>query len=189
MAATPLTIEKIISEADVRVSNAISTEKKVDWLNVINTEFFDIVKIPQAESFVTVANSSKYVLADTIRAKNIDRVFVGTTVYPSFLHEAVSPGQNFHIFKDVSGEMELYPAPSKAELAGIVRYHRMPSTSFVSTTLTAVPDAPTEYHWIYILGLAEMIAKAMDDVSKANNYGNDYRAALSVAQANYSKRG
>lgn len=182
-----LTIEKIISEADVRVANSFSTEKKVDWLNELNTEFFDIVKIPQAETFVTIAGTASYKLEDDVRAKNIDRVHVGMTVYPSFLYDAVSPGQNYHIFKDATRTMELNPAPTKAAQQGIVRYRMMPSTTFLSSDLATKPDAPEEYHWIYILGLAERIAKAMDDVSKANNYGNDYRSALAVAQANYQR--
>ena len=54
--------------------------------------------------------------------------------------------------------------------------------------LSATPDAPSEFHWTYILALCERIAKAMNDVPLANNYANDYRGQLSVAQESYKNR-
>lgn len=181
-----LTLSKIIEEADIRVANAFDDSQKVDWLNEINNEFFDVVKIPKAASFTTTSGTSLYTLSAEIRGKNIDKVHVGKTIFPSFLYSDVQPGQNYHVFDDDTARITLTPTPTQT-VTGIVRYHKIATTPFVLATLTAVPDAPAEYHWIYILGLCERIAKAMDDTIKGNNYGNDYRGNLAIAQQNYQR--
>ena len=55
--------------------------------------------------------------------------------------------------------------------------------------MTAVPDAPPEYHWILVIGLCEKLAKATDDTTNPNNYGSDYKTSLTVAAQNYQKVG
>lgn len=184
----PLTLEDIIAEADVRVVNSFSDAQKVTWLNEVNQEFFDVVKIPKTVSFTTINGTGEYTLNTDIRGKNIDLVHVGNGIFPSFLYDKVNPGTNYHTFNDDTHKITLSPTPSSV-IAGIVRYHKIGITTFVSSGLTATPDAPAEYHWIYVLGLCERIAKAMDDLGKANNYANDYRNSLLIAQQNYKKTG
>lgn len=183
-----LDIEKIIEEADLRVPNAFSTTDKVDWLNEVNREFFDVVKIPALASFSTVANTSNYALANDTRSKNITKVMVGNSIYRSMLYENVNPGHNYFTFDDTSGEIDLNPTPATGK-TGIVTYNKIGTTNFVATTLTDTPDAPEEYHWLYILGLCERMAKAMNDVTLANNYSNDYRNNLMLAQQNFQREG
>lgn len=183
----PLTLTDIIAEADLLVPNAFSPVTKVAWLNEINTEFFEVVKIPNYVLFNTVAATASYTLTGMIRGKNIARVQVGTTLYPSFLYEGVSPGTNYHLFNDASLSITLESIPTSV-LKGSVKYFSTATTTFVSSTLTANPDAPTEYHWIYILGLCAKIAKAIPDITLANNYTADYNANLLIAQQNYAQR-
>lgn len=182
-----LTLNDIITEADLLVPNAFNTATKVGWLNEINTEFFEVVKIPNYALFNTIAATATYTLTGAIRGKNIARVQVGTTLYPSFLYEVVSPGTNYHLFNDSTLALTLESIPSSV-LKGSVKYFITATTTFVSGTLTANPDAPTEYHWIYVLGLCAKIAKAIPDVTLSNNYTADYNANLMVAQQNYAQR-
>lgn len=181
-----LTIEKIIEEADLRVPNAFSTPDKVDWLNEVNREFFDVVKIPALASFTTEAATADYPLENDVRSKNITKVMVGNSIYRSMLYEDVNPGHNYFTFDDVAGAITLEPQPATGK-KGIATYNKIGTTNFISTTLTVNPDAPEEYHWLYILGLCERMAKAMNDVTLANNYANDYRNNLMLAQQNFQR--
>lgn len=184
-----LTLQQIIDEADVLVPNSYTPADKVSWLNAINQEFFDVVQIPDVALFTTVANQASYVLQNTIRAKSIDKVHVGMLIYRSLLYEDVQPAQNNWTFNDTTFTLTLTPAPYQTGLQGKVRYHRVATTTFLSGNLNVSPDAPPEYHWIYTLGLCSKIAKAMDDIAKANNYASEYNNALSVAAQNYQKMG
>lgn len=180
-------LSAIIAEADVRVPNPFGDPQKVMWLNEINNEFFDVVKIPKVVTFTTAAGTPAYATAADVRGKNITAVRVGKGLYPSFLYEQVPPGQNYHLFDDTSTQITLSPAPTQALIPGIVRYNRISTSTFTSTALTVEPDAPTEYHWVYILGLCERIAKAIPDVTLANNYAADYLKNLQIAQQNYNR--
>lgn len=181
-----LTLAQIIAEANVRVPNGFDDAQKIVYLNEINAEFFELVKIPLTATFTTTGTGSYTLTPTDIRSKNIDKVLVGTRYHASMLYGDLLPGRTTWEFNETTRRLTITPDPINGE-KGIVRYHRTASTSFVSGALTAYPDAPSEYHWVYILGLAERIAKAMDDVVKANNFGQDYRGALTVAQANYQR--
>lgn len=184
-----LTLQEIITEADVRVPNSFSTAQKVTWLNEINQEFFNIVKIPKTATFTTVAGTATAVLTPTdIRGKDIDKVHVGNGIYSSFLYDDVKPGRGYHTYDDTTRTITIVPTPTTA-LPGIVRYHQIATTTFVTGTLTATPDAPIECHELYVNGLAEKMALSLDDMAKAANYGQHYRAQLTIAQANYSRGG
>lgn len=184
-----LTLQQIISEADTLVPNAYTNSDKVSWLNAINQDFFSVVKIPVVTSFTTAAGNVSYPLSAGVRAKNIDKVQIGPIKYRSMLTEDVQPGQNYWTFDDVTKLIMLTPAPFQGGAIGVVRYHRIATTTFLSSNLNAIPDAPEEYHWIYTVELCSKIAKAQDDFAKASNYEDDYRAALNVAAANYAKEG
>lgn len=183
-----LTLQQIMSEADVLVPNAYTSADKVSWLNSINQDFFNVVKIPLIFRFSTVSNQSDYQLPTDARAKNIDLVQTKYTMYLSLVDEiVVSPTQSYWTFDDATKKITLTPAPPLDGWPGVVRYHRIATTNFVSNNLGAQPDAPPEYHWIYTIGLCARIAKAQDDLAKATNYESDYRNALNTAAANYAK--
>lgn len=182
----PLPLSSIIADADVRMPNSYDTAQKVSWLNEVNNEFFDVVKIPAVYPF-TSNRSGSYVLPATVRSKNVDLVTVGTRKYSSAQYEDLHPGRSYWTLNDVDQTLTIVPDPLTGE-NGMVRYRRIPTTTFVAGTLTAAPDAPEEYHWLYILGLCERIAKALDDIVKANNFGIEYRNNLAIAQANFGGR-
>lgn len=179
-----LTLQQIIMEADNLVDNGFTNADKIVWLNEINNEFFDIVKIPKIAKFDTTAGTDSYALPDDVRAKNINMVRVGFVKYRSMMEEEVQPGQNYWIFDDETKEITLNPAPFKNGY-GIARYYRIATTSFTTSNLNVTPDAPPEYHWIYAVGLCERLALGMDDIPSANNFGKKYRDALQVAAQNY----
>jgi hypothetical protein len=183
----PLTLQQIITEGDLLVANAFDVPTKIVWLNEINTEFFEIVKMPASATFSTVGGTAGYTLTSAVRGKNIVKVQVGTSLFPSFLFEDVSPGTNYHIYNDATYLLTLASVPSTTGLAGIIKYYQTASTTFVTGTLTVSPDAPQEYHWIYTLGLAARIAKAIPDIALANNYNGEYQANLAVAQQNFQR--
>lgn len=189
MENVPLTLQQIITEADTLVPNAYTPSDKIPWLNAINQEFFDVVKIPITAAFTTVSGTKTYTLTGTIKEKNIDKVMAGHLKYRSLNYEDVQPGQNYFTFDESSKMLTLSAAPSSAGLRGIVRHRKATVTTFTAVSLGATPDAPDEYHWIYVLGLAEYIAKASGRETDSTNYGNQYRAALNVAAQNYQKEG
>jgi hypothetical protein len=169
------------------VPNSYGTSDKVSWLNSINQDFFDQVKIPELATFLTVTSQSTYTLSNTIRAKNIDLVQAGSYQYRNILFENVNPTDNYFTFNNVT--LTLTPAPVQNGQPGKVRYYRIATSTFTADNLTVTPDAPSEYHWIYVPGLCELISKANNDTGKSNNYGNYYRNALATASQNYSKLG
>lgn len=176
-----MNLQEIINEADVMVPNGYTPAEKAPWLNAINQEFFDVVKIPK---YATFSPAASVTLPNDVRAKNIDYLRVGNVRYRNFLTEDVKPRELHFIFDDSSSRLTLSSVGSGL---GQVRYFRIPTTTFTSGNLTVAPDAPNEYHWIYVVGLCERIAKAHGDSVRANDYGNDYQNALRVAAQNYAK--
>lgn len=179
-----LTITEIIEEADIRVPNSFSLPEKIDWINQVNQEFFDVVKIPDIKTFTPNGTLTAFTLENDVKAKNITKVRTNNTIYKSMLYENVNPGHNYFVYNDSTNSLQLTPAPKAG--TGFVVYNKIGTTNYTTGNVSETPDAPSEYHWIYILGLAERIAKAMNDVTLANNYAADYRNNLMLAQQNYA---
>ena len=173
----------IIAEADIRVPNAFPTSTKIDWLNEVNWEFFDIVKIPKVTTVTTDGTATQYTVPTDLREKNVRKVVVGSNFYRSIIYEEITGVYNYYTIDETANKITFSPKPP-AGTATIV-YDMMGVTPFVSSTLTATPVCPVEYHWIYVLGLCVRMAKAMNDTGLANNYENDYKGNLSIAQQNY----
>lgn len=179
-------IQDIIDQADTLVPNEYETADKVLWLMSINQEFFTVVKCPRTDTFTSVAGLKAYTLTSAIKENTIDRVTAGNLIYRSLNYEDVKPTDNFFTFNETSKLITLSSAPSRSGLSGFVRFHQTSTRVFtVDNVGSAEPDAPEEFQWIYILGLAEYIAKANEEDEKAANYGGQYRAALQVAAQNF----
>jgi hypothetical protein len=178
-----MNLQTIIDEADIRVPNAFSVDQKVDWLNEVNHEFFDVVKIPKSFTASTNGTASSFPVANDMREKNIKKVVVGSTYYRSMLYENVTAAFNYYTLDEGANSLTLSPKPPASTL--IVVYDKISVSPFLASNLTAEPEAPSEYHWLYILGLCVRVAKAMNDASLANNYENDFKNNLAVAQQNY----
>ncbi|MEN1985874.1 phage adaptor protein [Paenibacillus hubeiensis] len=179
-----MNINEIISEADMLVPNEVPIGDKVIWLNALNQDFFNVVKIPKIAKFDCVTGQGDYVLPADVRQKNIDLMMIGMFPYKSLDRDDVTPAQNAYSFDDVTKTLSLFPAPY-SNLKGFLRYRRIATTLFTSTALTVPPDAPEEYHWTFIPALASMLASSQDDMTKASNYENQYKAAWNVAAQNY----
>lgn len=179
-----MNINDIISEANMLVPNDVPVADKVIWLNALNQDFFNVVKIPKIAKFDCKAGQEEYVLLADVRQKNIDLVMIGMFPYKSLDRDDVTPAQNAYAFDDTSKTLSLFPAPY-GNLKGFLRYQRIATTPFTASTLTAVPDAPEEYHWTFIPALSSMLANSQDDMTKAANYENQYKAAWNVAAQNY----
>lgn len=179
------TLKSIIDEVDVLVPNPIDVANKVIWLNSINKEFFEFVKIPTLHTFVTTSSAADYTVPADIRSRNVDQLLVGGSFYRSAQYEDVNPGHNQWVLDEATKKLQLIPTPTTAGLRGMIRYSKTSSTIFSATTLTVTPDAPEEYHDAYVLGLCERVAKAMNDVALANNYGRNYRERLLSAQQTF----
>lgn len=182
-----LTIQKIIEEADARVPNAFNEHQKVDWINEVNVQFFDLVRIPQFQSFIGLKDVKDYTLNSGVRSKLIDRVMIGSLVYESAQYGNVPYGRSYWTYDDTTNKLTVNPAPIETN-EGIVKHYRVSSKTFLASNLSDSPDAPSEYHWLYILGLCERIAKAMEDISLANNYANEFATQLQVARESFGVR-
>ena len=181
-----LTLQQIIDEADVIVPNGYTDADKISWLNHINQEFFNVVKIPKVHTFTTTT-ADEYTLPNDVRAKNIDLLEVGLIKYRNLLKEDVNPTENFFTFDDTTFKLTLSPVPYKTGLKGIVRYQRIATTTFTTSSLNANPDAPAEYHWTYVPALCEQICLATDDGVKAANFAQQYLSAWNAAAQNYQQ--
>lgn len=180
-----MNLQQIINEADILVPNEVPIADKVVWLNAINQDFFNVVKIPKMAWFDSIAGQNVYELPADVRMKNTDMCMVGMTQYRSIQNENVTPLQNSYLIDDETHTLILTPAPYQSDMQGLVRYRRIATTTFNSSNLTAAPDAPEEYHWTFIPALASYIANTQDDGVKAGNYESQYKAAWNVAAQNY----
>ena len=179
-----MNLQQIIAEADLLVPNEVQVADKVLYLNSANQDFFNVVKIPKITFFNCVESQQDYSLPNDVRAKNIDLVMVGMFQYFNLERDLVTPAQNAYSFDDSTSKISIHPAPY-ADLQGVVRYRRVATTIFSASDLNKVPDAPEEYHWTFVSALASFIANTQDDVVKASNYENQYKAAWNVAAQNY----
>jgi hypothetical protein len=172
-----------MDEADEIVPNEYGTPMKTSWLNDINQDFFNVVKIPKIAKFTTTT-SATYTLSSDVREKNIDLVNVGLLRYKSFARDDVPPLHNGYYFDDSTYVITLSPPPYMAGLESIVRFRRRATSTFLSSNLAASPDAPEEYHWTYVPALCEYICLAMDD-PKAASFNAQKTAAWNSAAADY----
>ncbi|MEK4108120.1 hypothetical protein NST28_29055 [Paenibacillus sp. FSL R10-2791] len=178
-------ISEIISEADLLVPNEVPTADKIMWLNALNQDFFNVVKIPRVISLTPVVDQATYTLSTEVRLKNIDLLTVGLIKYKELLPTAPNPLQNTYTFDDSTHTLTLRPAPYSSGLQGVLRYSRIATTNFTASNLSAVPDAPEEYHFSFVSGLASFLADAMDNKTKAANYEAQYRAIWNRAGEQY----
>lgn len=178
-------ISEIISEADLLVPNEVPIADKVMWLNALNQDFFNVVKIPKAVSFAPVLNQDTYTLAADVRLKNIDLLMVGIVKYKELLPTAPNPLQNTYTFDDSTHTLTLRPAPYSSGLQGVLRYSRIATINFTVGNLSAVPEAPEEYHFSFYIGLASYIAYAMDDMNKGSLYEAQYLKVWNTAGNQY----
>lgn len=181
-----LTIQQIIDEANTLVPNEVPTADQVVWLNAINQDFFNAVKIPLIAKFTTVKDQADYALNSVVQDRNIDLVNVGVLKYRSLTEDDVRPLQNAYSFDDITHTLTLTPAPYQSDLAGVLRYRSIATTTFLSSNLTTVPDAPESFQWTYIPALASYLAKTQDDEGSAANYESQYKTAWAVAAQNYT---
>lgn len=179
-----MNIQEIISEADILVPNAVDRAQKIMWLNVINTDFFNVVKIPTTIKFTATAGESNYSIPG-LSEKDIDRVSVGVFWYTKLNYDELTTQSYFTYDNDT---LTLEPAPFRASV-GLVRARKSATTTFTTGELTAQPDVPKEYHWTLIPALASYLANTEDDSVKANNYESQYKAAWNVASQNYQVEG
>ncbi|OMC79597.1 hypothetical protein BK125_04775 [Paenibacillus odorifer] len=179
-------ISEIISEADLLVPNQLTTAEKVMFLNNIEHDFFNVVKIPLILYFSTSKDQSTYVINNIVRAKNIDIVHVGVIKYKELLPNTPNPLQNTYVFDDYSSSIVLNPAPYQEGLKGFLRYFYIAVNTFSALDLNVVPEAPPEYHWTYSLGLASYIANAMDDMNKGSFYEAQYLKVWDTAARQYA---
>lgn len=179
------TLQQIIDEASTLVPNEVLVADQVIWLNAINQDFFNVVKIPKVAYFTTVKGQTDYVLPNNVQERNIDLVTVGVLTYQSLYENDVKPLQNQFGFDDDTHTLSLNPAPYQSGLRGLVRYRRIATTTFTSSNLNAVPDIPEEWQWTMIPALASYLANTQDDSVKASNYEQQYRNAWNSAALNY----
>lgn len=182
-----MNISEIIAEADLLVPNIVPIGDKVSQLNAINNDFFNVVKIPKLARFTGMVGQIEYILAPDVRQKNIDLVELGLLKYMDLQTDNVNPTQITYSFDDETSKLNLSPSPYRNALPGVVRYHRIGTTTFLVNNLASVPDAPGEYHWTFVPALAAWLASTQDDSAKAAAYTGQYITAWNVAAQNYQK--
>jgi hypothetical protein len=181
-----LDLQSIINEADLLVPNEVPLADKVVTLNALNQDFFNVVKIPRVLPLTPVKDQDTYAVSTEVRLKNIDLVMVGIIKYKELVSGTTNPLQNTYTFDDSTHILTLRPAPYSSGLQGVLRYARIATTTFTSSVLTAVPDAPEEYHYSYYIGLASYLAYAMDDMTKGASYEAQYLKIWDNAAQQYA---
>jgi len=181
-----LTLQQILDESKtiMAIKDEYDNSTLIMWLNNINNDFFNVVKIPKVFRFMTSLNVAEYNMPSDMRLKNIDLVNVGYLHYRSLDEDDIRPLQNYYTYDDISRKMSLNPAPYE-NAQGVVRYRRIATTTFTSGNMNTSPDAPEEYQWTYVPALCCYIALAMDDAIRATNFENQYKSAWNAAAADY----
>lgn len=183
-----MNLTQIASIARGYVQNEYTDSEYAEWLTAINQHFFEVVKIPQVAFFDALKDVATYTLPAGIALRNMDRVIVGTAKYESMQLTDVAPGQNGWTFDETTNQLTLSPVP-KYDAQGYIRYAKKASKIYTASDMAELPEAPAEYHNLYVFGLAEIIAITLDDMIKAANFGQQYNAQLAIAQANYQRGG
>lgn len=180
-----MNINEIITEADILVPNAVDQAQKLIWLNAVNQDFFNVVKIPTTKRFDYVSGQSDYSIPG-FSEKDIDRVSTGVFWYGKMNYKNITTTQSYFTYENET--LSLYPAPYKNGV-GLVRGRKSATTTFLSTNTSIEPDLPKEYHWTLIPALASYLANTEDDGLKAANYESQYKSAWNIAAQNYQVEG
>lgn len=180
-------IQEIINEADILVPNGVDQAQKLVWLNAINQDFFNVVKIPRTKFIPAVTGTAVYTVTPDIQDKNVFQVRWNAFFYSRLNYDQQNVNMSFFNIDDFAQTLTLSPAPFTTGNI-MIGYYYFPTTTYVSGNLTAAPDAPKEYHWTYIPALAAYLAKTEDDAIKASNFEAEYKSAWNVASQNYQQQ-
>lgn len=179
-------ISEIISEADILVPNGVDQAQKLVWLNAINSDFFNVVKIPRTKFIPAVTNTDTYNIDNDVKDKNVFLVRWNAFFYSRLNYEQQNVNMSFFTVNDAAQTLTLSPAPFMTGPI-MISYYLFGTTAYTSGNLNAVPDAPVEYHWTYVPALAAYLAKTEDDGVKAANFEAEYKSAWNVAAQNYQQ--
>ena len=180
-----MTGAEILAEADERVPNAFTTDQKARWLDDVHREFFEVVKVPATVSASVLAGQSQIPLPADARGRNITLVLVAGGEYrPLAFDDSYRPGLNYYVYDETMQQLVLNP-PAPIPGTALVRYFRVPTVAFNAANLSVEPEVPEAYQHVLVLGVCMHIAKAQNDIALANNYTQEYTAALQVAQHNH----
>lgn len=183
-----MNLQEIIAEADILVPNSVPITQKIMFLNNVESDFYNVVKIPKTVTFDVTAGQSTFSIPADVRSKNVDRVSVGSFWYNNLDYMELGATDAYFDVDDDTNTITLQPEAYYTG-KGLIRYRKYGVPNFVSSNLNASPSAPPEYHYTYAVALASYLAHTQDDGIKAANYESQYKSAWNVAAQNYQVGG
>ena len=188
------TVSTLIKLADDMYPNAISTENKVDYMNMAQDELArKLGIIVEDTTLVTVASQDEYTYPTNIKdISDIISLAVASSTSPSDRYDYTkyyvsrseqNPAADLSYFQIVDStgakSLVLYPAPTTSGYTIIIRYRKR-LARLSASILTATPEFDERYHHILALFCAHMICSvgASPDAYQADMFMQKYKSAL-----------
>lgn len=166
------TLDEILTDIDDRYANVFSQEQKIRWLNQVQRDVFREIALPEILQFKTVPGMSLYTETEGIDFDLIDSVTVDGNKYDL---KGINDTLDTYSYINVKDKhMALYPKPEKV-MDVYVYYKKRPKTLI---DLTETPELKEDYQEILKHGVFMIMALAMDDIGKHNNFAMLYNAEL-----------
>lgn len=188
------TVSQLLTDIDRRMPNTFSQSDKIDWLNEVQTEAFREMAIRDILETDTIANVPFYNLTDldeNIEFEMIKALTVDNIDYePADITQEQRPNIFYKVLDYNNSEepkIGIYPTPTVDGKKIRIFYERRP-TPLSASNLNAIPDLKEDYQVILKYGVWIIMAEAMDDIVKANNYTLRYNAEMKkIKQERYEK--
>jgi hypothetical protein len=188
------TVNQLLTDIDRRFPNTFSQADKIDWLNEVQDEVFREAAIHEILEIDTISDVPFYELRDEDEIIEFEMVKVLTVDNKEYEPADITQDSRSNIFYKIldynnseAPMFGIYPTPTVDGKKIRIFYERRPTPLSVSN-LNAIPDLKEDYQVILKYGVWIIIAEAMDDIVKANNYTLRYNAEMKkIKQERYEK--
>ena len=175
-----MTLEEILQEVDIRVSNTVSRDTKVRWVNQIQKRLYRVFRYPPSYyEFQTVPQQADYPLpADCAEDQILDIIYDGSSI-PRFSPGHRIPGQ--YSWSIYAGFLRIQPTPIMAVPVTIVY---VPKYTDLSND-EDVSKLPEDFHEILVVGCAARVAQASDNPQLASSLSQEFTQMVSEAMITF----
>jgi hypothetical protein len=167
-----LLLKEILAEVDLLVTNSVTVQNKITFINQMQNEIFKEVH-PKQNSylFYTMNGVDMYDLPDD--CGELLELYINGKEY----HKRGKDDRNYgDIYTLVNGAVLINPIPD-GEYESYFYYHASP-TQLTIDNMNVTPDLPSDFHEVLTLGCARKVALIMKDYDSAKILGDQYSTML-----------
>lgn len=192
------TLTELLNTIDTTYRNSYSTAQKVEWINTILRQIFQMVRHEaEPHTFMTVSNYSLYDLPADCDPFGIKQVVIetsyGSNKFDELTFVSIESGRRFNSTDRVYSVVEnsklfLNPLPTDADEGKVVYvYYNKKPNELTSSDLTVTPDLEESFHELLVLGCLERIARARGEYDDKNVFANDFQSLLRDYKKQYKQ--